>query len=484
PDWQATRLLGEGSFGKVYEIVRKNFGIEEHCALKVITIPSSEAEVLGLKSEGLSDRDTAEYYRGLVEEFVQEIALMSKLKGNANIVGYEDYAVLEHSDGIGWDIIIRMELLTALPQYMQSHAMATNDVIQLATDICSALEVCHEQKIIHRDIKPDNIFISSKGEFKLGDFGVAKTVEKTVSALSKKGTYTYMAPEVYRGEYYTTNVDLYSLGIVMYRLFNYNREPFLPPHPQSIKYSDKSNALVRRMNGDLIAPPACCDERLGRLILKAISFHSAERYQTASQLKADLQSYIKGTSVPASPPPPVVSSATTPVARPVAKPSTIPPAVQQFAKPVTAPPVTQPIVRSTNTPPVVQPVVRPANIPPVTPRVTPPAGSIDWVNSFTGQPQIKQQKIIKNNRVLRILGLIFGWLGVLIWLLIAKESTSVALIVLTLLVTGSMVFLTIPKLQRVHKIFAIFMLVCSFFSINIFSFTASILYLCVKKPKK
>ena len=290
PDWSIGRLIGEGSFGKVYEIVRNNFGIEEHCALKVISIPSSDAELQSMKNEGMDDASATEYYRGLVEEFVQEIALMSKLKGNVNIVGYDDYAVVEHKDSIGWDILIRMELLTALPNYIKSHNFTLQDVLKMAQDLCSALEVCHGQKIIHRDIKPDNIFVSAKGDYKLGDFGVARTVEKTVSGLSKKGTYTYMAPEVYKGEEYGTNVDLYSLGIVLYKLLNNNREPFLPPHPETIKYSDKNNALVRRMSGEVIMAPANCNDFLSRVILKACSFRPADRYQSATQMRTDIQS--------------------------------------------------------------------------------------------------------------------------------------------------------------------------------------------------
>ena len=289
PDWKATKLLGEGSFGKVYEIVRNNFGIEEHCALKIISIPSSPAELQSMRNEGMDDASAIAYYKGLVEEFVQEIALMSKLKGNVNIVGYEDYAVIEHEDSISWDIIIRMELLTALPTYIKDRSFTVNDVIKLAIDVCNALEVCHEQKIIHRDIKPDNIFVSQNGDYKLGDFGVARTIEKTVSGLSKKGTYTYMAPEVYKGETYGTNVDLYSLGIVMYKLLNNNREPFLPPHPELIKYSDKNDALVKRISGEIIPPPVNCNELLSNVILKSISFKPWERYQVPYQMKEDLQ---------------------------------------------------------------------------------------------------------------------------------------------------------------------------------------------------
>lgn len=294
PDWDIVRLIGEGSFGKVYEIVRNNFGIEEHSAIKVIKIPSSQAELQSLRNEGMDDFSATEYYRGLVEDVVQEIALMSRLKGQANIVGYEDYAVIEHKDYIGWDIVIRMELLTDLPSYIRKNSFCVNDILKLAIDVCSALEVCHEQKIIHRDIKPDNIFVSANGDFKLGDFGVARTVEKTVSGLSKKGTYTYMAPEVYKGEAYGTDVDLYSLGIVMYKLLNNNREPFLPEYPAPIRYSDKNDALARRLSGENIPLPSCASvasvyRQLSEIVVKACSFRSCDRYQTPTQMKVALK---------------------------------------------------------------------------------------------------------------------------------------------------------------------------------------------------
>lgn len=292
--WQIVRLIGEGSFGKVYEIVRNNFGIEEHCALKVVTIPSSKAEVQSLRNDGMDESSTVEYYREIVEDFVQEIALMSKLKGNSNIVSYEDYAVIEHKDSIGWDIVIRMELLTDLPSYIRNHTLSFNDIIKLAIDLCNSLEICCEHRIIHRDIKPDNIFVSKNGDFKLGDFGVARTIEKTVSGLSKKGTYTYMAPEVYKGEQYGTNVDMYSLGIVMYKLLNNNREPFLPPYPAPIKYSDKNESLVRRLSGENIFVPDGTNtspeyQQLWQIVLKACSFKPEDRYQTPTQMKEDLK---------------------------------------------------------------------------------------------------------------------------------------------------------------------------------------------------
>lgn len=288
PNWSIVRLLGEGSFGKVYEIMRSQYSIEEHSALKVITIPQSTAEIQSLKSEGMDDKSVTSYYMSIVNDFVQEISLMSKLKGNPGIVTYEDFAVYDHEDGLGWDILIRMELLTPFADYLRDREFSDIDTINLGLDLCDSLAVCHKNNIIHRDIKIDNIFVSEDGKYKLGDFGVARTLEKTSGVMSKKGTYSYMAPEVYRGESYGPTADIYSLGMVLYRVMNYNREPFLPLPPETIKYSDKNQSLVKRMKGEsLPAPSRACGE-LSEIILKCCEFSKDNRYGSAYELHDDL----------------------------------------------------------------------------------------------------------------------------------------------------------------------------------------------------
>lgn len=84
------------------------------------------------------------------------------------------------------------------PVYLSSHPMSEDDVIRLGKDICHALSLCHEAGIIHRDIKPQNIFVSKWGSFKLGDFGIARTMPGSGSVLSFKGTISYMAPETFK----------------------------------------------------------------------------------------------------------------------------------------------------------------------------------------------------------------------------------------------------------------------------------------------
>ena len=295
--WHIVRELGEGGFGKVFEIERRDFGGTYKAALKAITIPQSQSEVKDILASGMDEQSVTSYFRGFVEEMIAEFVLMSKLKGHSNIVSYEDHDVIQHAEGIGWDIFIRMELLTPLLDYTRKSDLSRSDVIKLGIDICKALEVCRKNNIIHRDIKPQNIFISDLGDFKLGDFGIARTVEKTMGGLSKKGTYHYMAPEVFKSEPYGASVDIYSLGIVLYRFMNNNRLPFFPPFPSPIKFSDSDAALARRMKGETIPAPANADEALSQVILKACAYSPKDRYLSPSDMRRDLEALLDGRSI-------------------------------------------------------------------------------------------------------------------------------------------------------------------------------------------
>ena len=290
--WKIIRLLGEGSYGKVFEIERSEFGQTYRAALKVITVPQSSAEVRSVISEGMSVSQAEAYFHGIVEELMHEFSIMFKLKGTANIVSCEDLRVLEHPDGIGWDILIRMELLHPLLPYVYEHPMARRDIIRLGIDICKALELCQRYNVIHRDIKPENIFISDNGDYKLGDFGIARTIERTTSGLSKKGTYSYMAPEVYAGKEYGFSVDTYSLGLVLYRMLNKNRGPFLPQPPEAITFSSREQALARRMSGEALPRPFYGEGRLGEIVLKACAFDPKDRYSSPQQLRQELEAIL------------------------------------------------------------------------------------------------------------------------------------------------------------------------------------------------
>ena len=191
PEWQIDEQLGEGAYGKVFRAHREEHSFVTDAAIKVITVPQSDAEVSSMQYEGMTERETKTYFEGIVQDFVNEIKLMETLKGTSNIVSVEDFKVIENTEKIGWDIFIRMELLEPFNKYAYNHPLDEAEVTKLGIDLCSALELCYTNHIIHRDIKPANIFIDGFGSFKLGDFGIAKELEKTTGAVSSKGILLY-----------------------------------------------------------------------------------------------------------------------------------------------------------------------------------------------------------------------------------------------------------------------------------------------------
>ena len=250
PGWEVDSEIGRGAYGRVYRIKRSSagFGEFEYQALKIISIPLDEDQTdFFLMDEEERERKNI-YYWTMANKLAGEATFMRDLEGCPYVVRYYGHLILPHSDGrLGWDILIRMELLTPFKQYIAEHGFKRQEIIQFGIDVCIALEFCKKHKVIHRDIKPENIFLSDKGNYKLGDFGVAVNADRTLGGLSKKGTYEYMAPEVYGNRPYGATIDIYSLGIILYRLMNDNIGPFMPAKGIEVTFEDSELALARRM---------------------------------------------------------------------------------------------------------------------------------------------------------------------------------------------------------------------------------------------
>ena len=285
PGWETVRLIGRGSFGAVYEIERDMLGEKEKAALKVITIPQSSSDIDELYGEGYDDESITSTFKAYLKSIVAEYSLMRKMNGSANVVNCDDVRYIQHDDGFGWDIFIKMELLTPLTKSLGKN-VSDEQVVRIGSDICKALILCKKHNIIHRDIKPANIFVSENGDYKLGDFGIAKTVEKT-SGGTKIGTYEYMAPEVYHDQPYGSTVDIYSLGMVLYWLLNERRTPFLKMPPSLPTNSEKEQARKRRFGGEAIPAPVHGSDELKRIVLKACAYDPKDRYQSAEELLSD-----------------------------------------------------------------------------------------------------------------------------------------------------------------------------------------------------
>lgn len=285
--WHIIRELGRGSYGRVYEISRKVLDIEEHGAMKVIPVPSNPDEIKEYLMDGF-DRETIkkrfENHRSVV---LREYAMMVKLKDSQNIVRCDDISVVMRPDGISSDIYIRMELLAPMREYEKLRGYNESEIIKVGQDICCLLSLCEARGIVHRDIKPANIMVSNKGQYKLGDFGIARSMDHTTTA-TRIGTLNYMAPEVYLGKKYGHSSDIYSLGLVLYWLMNDRCMPFLSKQSSGKGLAEELSAQNRRMGGESLPAPLHGSPKLIQAVLKALSYNPADRYKTAEDFNRAL----------------------------------------------------------------------------------------------------------------------------------------------------------------------------------------------------
>ena len=195
--YEIDELLGQGSYGAVYRMVRnKGTDQEEYWALKVI-----EKNLTKKRIRFQYRNDIAAARRDFGKEFnklAREVNILESFMDEKHIVQIKGSCLEKMPEENYWRAYIQMEYLTELMDYaypeeedLESSNLESSDsqnqdfkfteermnqeeIIRLGIEICQALEVCHKENVLHRDIKPGNILVSKNGEFKLGDFGVAR----------------------------------------------------------------------------------------------------------------------------------------------------------------------------------------------------------------------------------------------------------------------------------------------------------------------
>ena len=276
--WKIGKRIGTGSSGTVVYEINRNYGCKEENVIKIVTLLEERVCWEDMTEESRRNYETQR--KKAKEKAVQEVALMYDLKTCENIVGYLDYGFLEISDtdGISYVLTIRMFKYKDLDSIAKSKVLSESDIIKIGMDVCNALEACERKGIMHRDIKPGNIFYAEdkdKGKYLLADFGISRIVEKGDLAHTYQGTWQFAAPEQFDGltgrNGYDHRVDIYSLGLTLYYLANNQK------FPSCNRYREE------------IAPIEGVNPELNRILLKACALSASNRYPEASEMKTDLQ---------------------------------------------------------------------------------------------------------------------------------------------------------------------------------------------------
>lgn len=277
--YRLERLIGRGGMGEVWLGVRDDGQFEQRAAIKLVRP--------GLGSPALLPR------------FFQERQVLARLH-HPNIAGLLDGGI--SSDGRSYLVMEYVEG-EPLPDFCEHGAFPLRKRIELFRQLCSAVEYAHRNLIVHCDIKPANVLVTSDGCLKLLDFGVARLIESgdaAGAATIPLVTPRYASPEQLRGDPVSTSSDIYSLGVLLFELLTGS----LPYETKGETVPEVITAITtqepRRASdtaGTRLVPPGDLDA----ILAKALQKDPAQRYGSVESFSADLSNYLEGLPVTARP---------------------------------------------------------------------------------------------------------------------------------------------------------------------------------------
>lgn len=256
--YQIIRPVGNGGMAEVF--LAHDQLLDRNVAIKM------------LRDQFLSDKE-------LLEQFQREAKSAARLVHPYIINIYDvvndgdnQYIVMEYVDGV------------TLKEYMQEHKLSLNAVLEIAVRLADALQHAHSHRIIHCDIKPQNILLDKNMNPKIADFGIAKMVTNQTMVYSKSvmGSVHYISPEQASGGKITACSDVYSLGIVLFEMLT-GKVPFTGPTAVAVAmmHVEKPVPLLRDFMEEV-------PEGLQEIINRALAKRCEDRYDNAGQLRRDL----------------------------------------------------------------------------------------------------------------------------------------------------------------------------------------------------
>ncbi len=263
---------------------------KEQFVLKHMSVPATDSQIRALILSGAYANEAAvhEYYGMVIEDMKQELRLGQKLAESGCYAGALDFQIEPKQEGVGYDVYILHPLHVALNELLSHSAMTHLRAVNLGIDLCDALITCREAGYLFQNVKPENIFLMPNGRFLLGDLGLVALQDLKYASVPEEYIGAYSAPELsdIMASPNLTN-DLYSLGMVLYRIYNGNHGPFEDEN------TPEAMADKLRLTGKPLPTPLYADYELASIILKACSFRIEDRFLTPELFKQALMQYMQ-----------------------------------------------------------------------------------------------------------------------------------------------------------------------------------------------
>jgi serine/threonine protein kinase len=263
--YQIIEELGKGGMGRVYKVLDKE--INETVALKL------------LKSEISVDKKT-------IERFRNELKIARKIS-HKNVCRMYHLGKHDEASFIAMEYVHGEDLRRLIRKVGQ---LGAGKAISIAKQVCEGLEEAHRLGVIHRDLKPSNIMVDEEGNARIMDFGIARSIDaKGITGAGVMiGTPEYMSPEQVEGKEVDQRSDIYSLGIILYEMVT-GSVPFEGDTPFTIGVKHKSEIPKdpKELNKQI-------PEDLNSVIMRCLEKDKEKRYQSAGEVRSELENIEKG----------------------------------------------------------------------------------------------------------------------------------------------------------------------------------------------
>ena len=262
--------------------IREN--TEEKYIVKIISVPASQKQLDALLLTGAYPDAAAatDYFKEMAEGVVKEAELLKQLSKLEGFLPYEDWQVVPmEGSKLGYQIYLLSPYKRSLDKHLRRNTMTHLGAVRMALDLCAALSICRRAGFMHIDLKPGNIFITSKQEYRIGDLGFAKLNSLKYTSLPAKYCSGYTAPEL-RDPMNTLNptADIYAVGMILYQIYNGG---ILPVEEQT--------------NAEPLPAPQYADYELAEIIQKACDPNPRKRYQTPIEMGQALVAYMQRNAI-------------------------------------------------------------------------------------------------------------------------------------------------------------------------------------------
>lgn len=262
--------------------------------VKIISIPASQVQLQALLLTGAYQTEAAarDYFLELAQGIIAESDILTSLSKKEGFIPFEEHQIVPKENDVGYDVYLLSSYRRTLARYLRKTNMTHLAAINLGLDICAALTVARRCGYLYADLKPENIFISSDREFRIGDLGFMQLESLRFTSIPERYISAYTAPEIIDAfSDVNSTIDIYAAGLILYQVYNGGVLPF-----------------EGRAPAEVLPAPTYADYELADIILKACAPDPADRWQDPYEMGQALVAYMQRNGVNDTP---IVTSADT-----------------------------------------------------------------------------------------------------------------------------------------------------------------------------